>query len=452
MSQFIDIGRGAVNVQVEIADGVSVTCLGPQHATVDRAESFGSVGDAQDLPLDQVVVDRVCESLIHPHRFLPIADMVVPGDHLAIALEAGLPQIESIAAGVLRAVKDCELGKLEVVVSDATDELSLSRLRRWLPETVELTIHRFGERGSQRYLAADEDAEPIRLNRSLVDADLVLPISVMRVTDPIVGGPSTDAIFPALADEGQLKRLQRSTIRAIERQEQYHHDWAAGQSEQVRWALGVQLMVAIEITTGGAIGEIIASSPETLRELVRDHFVASRGGGQPESADVVVVCIEGDATQQTIENLARAALVGRSHASTSGSIVLVTGLSALGRPGEPDDLFDEETLTVADQTREAEARYDHQADERAAEQAEPEVSVTSQASFARKVVRELINEIDSSRRYLLWSACEPEVAEAFGFGVISDSAALVRLINQHDQCCLIRAAQTAPDAGVLDAV
>jgi len=434
MSQFIDIGRGAANVQVEIADGVSVTCLGPQLAGAERSTIAGDGGDASNTSLDQGVVDRVCESLIHPHRFLPITDMVVPGDHLAIALEAGLPQIESIVAGVLRAVQDCELGKIEVVVSDATDDGSLGRLRRWLPEAVELTVHRFGERGCQRYLAADEDAEPIRLNRSLVDADLVLPISVMRVTDPIVGGPSTDAIFPALADEGQLKRLQKLTIRAIEKHEHYHHDWAAGQSEQVRWALGVQLMMAIEITIGGAIGKIIASSPETLRELVREHFVTSRGGGQPESADVVVVCIEGDATQQTIENLARAALVGRSHASTSGSIVLVTGLSALGRPGEPDDLFDDEPAT---------------ADDHAPEQVEPEVSVTSQASFARKVVRELINEIDSSRRYLLWSACEPEVAEAFGFGVISDSAALVRLINQHDMCCLIRAAQTAPDAGVL---
>src|SRR5690606_10714105 len=77
--------------------------------------------------------------------------------------------------------------------------------------------------------------------------------------------------------------------------------------------------------------------------------------------------------------------------------------------------------------------------------------VLSQAEFATRVLHDLINEIDTSRRYLLMFGGEWEAAEAFGFGVVQDEAALVRLINQHPNCCVLHAAQTAADAGALTA-
>lgn len=433
MSQFFDIDRDGTSVQIEVADEVSLQRLGPQAVASPEA----------------IAVETVAEALGHPHEFLPLADMLVPGDHLAIALETGLPDCDAIVQGVLKAVQQCELGKVEVVVADSLDSDSMERLKRGLPDNVQLTIHRLGDRGSERYLGADEDAEPIRLNLSLVDADFVLPVSVMRVTDPLVGGPSADALFPGMVDDGQLKRLQRSTLRSIEKHENYHNDWAADQSQQVRWALGVQLMLAVEVNVSGGVGRVIASSPESLREAIRTHFATTRGGGDQGSSDVVVACIDGGASQQSMENLVRAALVGRSYASPSGSVVLVTDLKSLGHRDGLEDSFDDDLAPLGQDAKALESTYDYEADEREPEPAAPVATAMSQPAFARKLLSELINHIDSSRRYLLWSACEPEVAEAFGFGVITDAGALARLVNQHDQCCCIRAAQTAPDAGVL---
>ncbi len=433
MSQFFDIDRDGTSVQIEVADEVTLQCLGPQAVASPQA----------------IAVDAVTEALSHPHEFLPLADMLVPGDHLAIALETGLPDCDAIVQGVLKAVQRCELGKVEVVVADSLDADSMERLKRGLPDNVQLTIHRLGDRGSERYLGADEDAEPIRLNLSLVDADFVLPVSVMRVTDPLVGGPSADALFPGMVDDGQLKRLQRSTLRSIEKHENYHNDWAADQSQQVRWALGVQLMLAVEVSAAGGVGRVIASSPESLREAIRTHFVATRGCGDQGSSDVVVACVDGGASQQSMENLVRAALVGRSYASPSGSVVLVTNLKSLGHRDGLEDSFDDDLVPLGQDAKALESTYDYEADDREPEPAAPVATAMSQPAFARKLLSELINHIDSSRRYLLWSACEPEVAEAFGFGVITDAGALARLVNQHDQCCCIRAAQTAPDAGVL---
>jgi hypothetical protein len=422
MSQFFDVAHNGVRVPIEVGDDITLQCLG-------LADLGAADGDASD------VVTAVAAALADPHGFLPLVDMLVPGDHLAIALEPGLPHCAAIVQGVLRAIELCELGKIEVVVADVVDAQSLERLRVGLPDNVQLTVHRRGDRASERYLAADESAEPIRVNLSLVDADFVLPIGVMRVTDPLVGGPCGDALFPAMVDEGQLKRLQRATLRAIEKREHYHNDLAADQAQQVRWALGVQLMLAVEVTARGDIGRVIASSPESLREAIRNHFAATHRGGEQAAADVVVACVDGGSSQQSIENLARAALVGRSYASPSGAVVLVTDLKSLGHPDGSEEALD------------ATAPVDYLSDQH---ESQPLATMAmSQPAFARKLLRELINQIDSSRRYLLWSACEPEAAEAFGFGVITDAAALARLVNHHGNCCCIRAAQTAPDAGVL---
>ncbi len=454
MSQFFDIDRDGTRVQIEVADEVALQRFGPpappSNALREPVALLQSVKMSDnDHNRESMVAQAVAEALANPYQYLPLSDMLVPGDHLAIALETGLPDCDSIIQGVLQAVQQCELSKVEVVVADTLDADSMERLRRGLPDNVQLTIHRLGDRGSERYLGADEDAEPIRLNLSLVDADFVLPVNVMRVTDPLIGGPSADALFPAMVDDGQLKRLQRSTLRSIQKHENYHNAWAAGQSEQVRWALGVQLMVAVEVNASGGVGRVIASSPESLREAIRTYFVASSGVGEQGSAEVVVACVDGGASQQSIENLVRAAMVGRSYASPAGSVVLVTDLKSLGHRDGLEDSFDDDLAPVGQAANALQSTYDYEADEREPEPVAPVAVALSQPAFARKLLSELINHIDSSRRYLLWSGCESEAAEAFGFGVVTDAVALARLVNQHDNCCCIRAAQTAPDAGVL---
>jgi hypothetical protein len=431
MTQTTPIGLGTETLHLEIADAVLVE-------TTPAAETTAAATDSpapQHPSLDpQAIADRVTGALLHPEQFLSVTEMVVPGDCMAIALEDGLPTPEAIVAGVLQAIADCQLAKVEVVVSPSFGDAALARLRFSLPETVEVTVHNLSDRAAVGYLGADEDAEPIRVNRSLVDADFVLPISVMRVSDPLLGGPSGDALYPGLVDQAQRKRLQRLTARAISRRQNYHDSWAASQAHQVRWTLGVQLMVAVEVTTGGQIGRVIASSPETLRQNVEMHYACCRRGGRAESADVVVASVEGDDDQQRIENLLRAALVARSFAAPSATVVLVTTLGQLvAAHGVGDPYEDDENLSGADRPDDESAQL---------------LGSESPAGFAGSLLRDLINDIDPGRRYLLWFSGNWEAAEAFGFGVVQDQASLVHLINQHSSLCVLRAAQTAADATV----
>jgi|GEM_PF-1441945 len=421
MTQTTSIGRGTETVTLQIIDGVQI----------EHVPATAPVADASEPDLRTSVARRVAQALANPEQFLPLTDLLVPGDTVAIALDEGLPEPEAIVGGILQVLEHCELGKVEVVVPAATSEATLARLKASLPASVGVTVHSLADRAALGYLGADEDAEAIRINRALADADLVLPVSVMRVTDPLLGGPSGDALFPGMVDQEQRSRLQRFIARAIARRENYHDQRAASQAHQVRWNLGVQLMLAVEVASGGGIGRIIASTPETLHEAVRTHYAAHRCRDRQEAADVVVACIEGDDSQQTMENLMRAALAARSHAAPSGTIVLVSALQRLGvlRSLEPTDFA-----------------VEHSDDQEA--EAEP-AGVLSQAEFATRVLHDLVNEIDTSRRYLLLFAGDWEAAEAFGFGVVQDEAALVRLINQTGSCCVLHAAQTAADAGAL---
>lgn len=427
MTQITPIGRGTTMVSLEVADGIRIE-------QIPLAQPPAQFGDSVS---PQAVAARVAQALADPTSFLPLSDMVVPGDTVAIALDDGLPQPEAIVTGILQVLEPCELGKIHVVLPASTADAVRERLQAALPDSVNLTVHNLTDRSAFGYLGADADAEAIRINRVLVDADLVLPVSVMRVTDPLLGGPSGDALFPGMVDDAQRKRLQRFIARAIARRENYHDERAASQAHQVRWNLGVQLMVSVEVTSGGGIGEIIVSSPDTLREAVRTHYLTHRQSNLPESeaADVVVACIEGDAAQQTMENLMRAALVARSYAAPSGTIVLVSTLERLGALRTFDEPADPE-LKPSDDGKEADGSVP---------------GMLSQAEFATRVLHDLINEIDTSRRYLLMFAGDWESAEAFGFGVVPDEAALVRLINQNPNCCVLHAAQTAADASALAA-
>lgn len=433
MTQYLELQHHGQSVSVPVADRVALEQLGqgrPAGAMTaaaiasDAAMPAGqaveqSAGQPPGQPTEQAtgqgvaaeaLVRRVMATLRQPERFLPLTDMLVPGDHLAIALQTGVPQATEVIQAVLQVVADCQLGKVEIVVSESMEPIDRDRLRAALPGSVLLTVHRLGDRSSVRYLAADDQAEAIRLSSSVVDADLVLPINVMRTNDPLAGGPSSDALFPGLIDDGQSERLQRAVLRQIaqadgdgQQRQRGGSRWAADQSEQIRWALGVQLMLAVEVDSSGQAGRVIATTPAMLAEMIEQHLTAqySLDGA---AAELVVACVDGDASQHNLDNLARAALAARGYAAAGGAIVLVSDLAQL-------------------------PRADHDG-----------------AAFASKLLSELVNQIDVSRRYLLWSCCEGEQVESFGFGVVPDAAALSRLIDQTGHCCLIRVAQTAPHA------
>ncbi len=86
MTQFLELPYHGHAMSVPIDDQVTLQHSGPAPATQP-------VGD---------VVSRVLAAVRQPEGFLPLTDMLVPGDHVAIALQTGVPQAAEVSGQCCR--------------------------------------------------------------------------------------------------------------------------------------------------------------------------------------------------------------------------------------------------------------------------------------------------------------------------------------------------------------
>jgi hypothetical protein len=300
-----------------------------------------------------------------------------------------------------------------------------------------------GKRDHCRYLGADEEAEPIRLSSELVDSDFVLPIGLMRLSDPISGGAQSDALYPAMTDDNQWKRLMKRVVKSTESPDRPATTWANGKAQQIRWALGIHLMLAVDIGPLGTFAGAIAGSHDQITGALRGRSATPSAPDHDELADVTVLCIEGDAAQQSVTNVARVAMIGRALTNPGGAVVIIadtdhldpTSIAAFASDTDPTDHEDHEH----DPSHHEHDPFQHEHDPTDSDTE----SITTQPQFARELLGDLVNRFDPSRRYLLWSKCKAETIESLGLGVIDGPNSLSKLINQNPRCRIIRVAQLA---------
>lgn len=427
MSQRIEVGFGVQTVAIDVDD--SVTIIGQTSAGQNPPpQPTFPCDEADDL-----IINAVAAALHHPLAGIGIEKYLMPGDRFGIALEPGLPRPDLILRGVEKAVESCEPSEIRVVVSGWSEAIELQRLQDDFPESMELSIHHLGPRNQCRYLGADEEAEPIRLSSELVDSDFVLPIGLMRLADPISGGAQSDALYPAMTDDNQWKRLMKRVVKATESPDRPATTWASGKGQQIRWALGVHLMLAVDIGPLGTFAGAIAGSHDQIIDALRARGATPNSSDHDELADVTVLCVEGDAAQQSVTNITRAAMIGRAFTNPGGAVVIVADT----------DHLDPTSISALESDTDATDQHDPSHHEHDATDSDADSSLTTQPQFARDLLSDIVNRYDPSRRYLLWSRCKVETVETLGLGVIDGPSSLAKLINQNPRCRIIRVAQLA---------
>ena len=135
--------------------------------------------DAATKRTSRDVVGETVQALQRPDDFPPLDAALVPGDRVALAIDPNVPQIESVVEGVLRLFDAADTSEIELVLWDEAIDETIDRLESVAGDRLVLR-HRSDIRESLSYLAADIDADPIYLNRAIVDADFVLPIVAVR--------------------------------------------------------------------------------------------------------------------------------------------------------------------------------------------------------------------------------------------------------------------------------
>lgn len=373
------------------------------------------------------VVGETIHALATPDDFPPIEAAIVSGDRVVLAVDPNVPSVDKVVEGAIRMILSTPASQIEVVVWDEATEETLDRIRIAAGEHPVIS-HQSDHRESLSYLAADVDAEPIYLNRTLVDADFVLPIIAVRPTN-VSDRRDLTGVFPALSDSATRIRFANKVASGVASSPAMKSGNTI--AEEVPWLLGVQLILSVTANSDGAVGEIHAGTVEAISKRITP--ILRRPDPVPPPADLVVAALDGDAQQQTWENVVRAAEAAMGYAQSDATIVIWSSLSEppAGALLEIDSDFASEFDT------ESEDETGHVV----GSAGDDSQSLPRHDRFSE--MARTLKRVSQSHRVMLHSNLAREIVEPLGIGVIGSASELAHLSRNFESCGVLRAASFA---------
>jgi len=268
------------------------------------------------------------EAFSNPLHFPPLASATVPGDSAVIALEYGVPQARQLVSGALAALQDAGVEQSSVTLllsSDFTDDTPSGEDLNELAsaEQVQLLIHDPDEEQGTSLLGVTRAGRPLRLNRELCDADLVISIGLSKLSSSAEQvPPSFSGLFPLFSDRETLERYRApiaadSKVIATERQNEIN---------EAGWLLGVGLTVQIVPNATGEVAALFVGEPAVVAKEASAKYREIWASPVDGAGDLIVATINGDASQQTWQNVGRVIELTEQGLEPGGALVIWTDL------------------------------------------------------------------------------------------------------------------------------
>jgi nickel-dependent lactate racemase len=364
---------------------------------------------ACDAPYGRPIVDlpaAVAQALGDPLDYPPLRRAVVPGDKVVLAVEPGIPRVETIVAAVAADLVAVGIEPPDITVlwaeGDAAAE-SASSLGHLTP-----AVHQPANRGQLRYLAATDKGEEIYLNRAVCDADLVVPIGCFRAAEAVGYYGVHGATFPTFSSAKTQARFRG--LEAADNSSQ-GHGRAVAEANEVGWLLGTQFTVQVVPGAGDSVLEVLAGHSERVQARGAELFEAVWTWRAPQRASLVVAAIEGGDRQQTWENFGRALAAAGEVVAEDGAIAICSDLAAA-----PAQAM--QRLAGADDRWAALRRI----------RKEPPSDILPATRLAQA--------LDRGRVYLL-SRLDECLVEDLGMAAVASGDEIARLAGRHASCILL---------------
>ncbi len=349
----------------------------------------------QGIPLDQL--EQVLDSgFEHPVEFPPIDQAVLTEDTIALAVAHATPQTMQVAELVARRFlrHGNVADNLTIVV--ANQGSAASPEDAWpVGSDVRVIQHDPTDSNQMSYMMADRAGQPVYVNRILFDADVVVPVGLSD------GIADMDSVIPAFCDQETRKyfdRLGPDEYRALVR--------AANDQ------LGVFWQIRLVCGPGDQLVDVLVGLSQSVidQSCRRGSEIWQVPSDNP--VDLVLASLESSVAQNW-QNARRAILNADHAARQDAAIVLCTHLRE--RPPADWPLRRDEALIDDDE----------------------------------------VTEVFRRRHVYLASELAQDDAEQFGFGHISESAQIQKLIDEHQSCLVLRDAHRvaftdSPATAVLD--
>ena len=350
--------------------------------------------------------EATLSALRAPVDYPAMTAAIVPGDTVAVAVDPNTPQVLRILSAVIQLLQQSDADSISVVVSDEAVPSTMQAITEVVGEAAAVEIHQPSNREALRFLGPDVAAHPIYLNRLLVDADFVLPITSGRCGD-LDCRSDLHGFFPAFSDSA-------SRLRCLGPPSQASAD--SSDPNEPAMLLGAQLILSVTSSNSGEAADINAGTAIGIRKSLQEarHVPASNS---PTS--LVVASLDGDQQQQTWQNVARAAAAASRRTDLGGTIVLWTKLS-----DAPTGCL----LSIYENTTEIGGHSDTLGTD--------ELPAWDPTLPPACTLRNLVQEY----RILLHSDLPAEETEALGIGKIQSGEELSNLTRSFAKCSIIRAA------------
>ncbi len=288
-----------------------------QQELVDFSTLLSSLRSGQVVELDprgqsscRDIPQATFDALQDPADFPPLEAAIVPGDRVALAVDPNVPSVSQVVLGAIKALGQTTAGAIDIVIGDEARLETVAAIRDVADGQANVIVHHSSDRDALRYLAADDAADPIYINRHLVDADFVLPIVVGRPSDTEWQSDLT-GVYPAFADSASRSRHQTA---------QPTKDGEDRSVPQTAWLLGVHIVVSVQATADGSIAKVVAGTPEAVCHELQQ--LSARSEKLQALPSMLVISLDGDRQQQTWCNAARAIAAATRHVEPGSVVVL----------------------------------------------------------------------------------------------------------------------------------
>ena len=373
-------------------------------------------------PLDDPAA-AVAAAISHPLEFPPLASATIPGDRVVLALDQCIPQAAQIVAGVVHTLLEgaTTAKDISIVLADGewvTDPIG--QLPSSIAKDIKVSQHDPSDSNSLSYLAASREGKPIYFNRQVFDADVVMPISTLRLEQALGYLGVHGGLFPTFSDEATRRRFRAPSSQDWE----VHRRRRREEVDEAVWLLGVQFTIQVAPGPGDTVLHVLAGDAHAVSNRGRQLCEAAWMHTSPRRANLVVATIEGGPEQQTWENFARALFAATGAVAEGGVILLCTDLKCLPGPAL-------QRLTSADDEEQAlrEIRRDRSSDA---------ISAALLADAKRRASIYLLSGLDS------------DFVEDLGVGYVSEPDEVTNFSRHFESCILLGNAQHAVLSTVQD--
>ena len=359
---------------------------------------------------------EVFKAFDQPVEFPELALAIVEGDSVTIPLEPGVPQAEILLEFVMEYLVEhgVAASRITVLVSHDHEQIVESlttRLSKSAGGPVAVRYHRGDDAETMGYLAAAASgADAIYVDRALLEADVVLPITVARDTDAWAHA-GLYGIVPWFTDSKTQSRWKHdcSTDSHAKKEKRLRA------ATEVAWLLGIQPVLAVLPGPQGNIDSLFFGKVDSVEQSIVEAVSPRSLPPIKERYDLVVVSIDGDKDQQTWENVARVLFMAENYVTDDGKIAVATNLEI--KPGPPFRWLS--GIEESDSIEQHLLKSHH-----------------PQSLAAIEILRSRSKHVV----YLL-SKLPRELVEELGIGAMVDTEELEHVIGSSDSCLIISGAQ-----------